>query len=201
MNPFVAGRAPFMVIGHRGCAHAPENTIEAFAKGIALGATMIEFDVRERLVVSHDPTPRTSPTLDDALRFLKGTDAFVNVEVKVDGIARDVVKLVRRHGLVERTVISSFKHDQVALAKRLEPGVAGGVLCQDRHVDPARYVRKVVGADIYACSVEAFVPAKGVGVHVYTVNDPREIKRLIAAGATGIFTDYPERLVRLARPR
>jgi len=201
MNPFVAGRAPFMVIGHRGCAHAPENTIEAFAKGLSLGATMIEFDVRERLVVSHDPTRRTSPTLDDALRYLKTTGAFVNVEIKVDGIAREAVLCVRKHGLVERTVISSFRHDQVALAKRLERGIAGGVLCQDRHVDPARYVRGVVGADIYACSLDAFVPAKGVGVHVYTVNDPREMKRLIAAGATGVFTDYPERLVRVARAR
>ena len=49
------------VIGHRGNrAHAPENTIEAFAQAVALGADAIEFDVHLSAdgvaVVHHDPT-------------------------------------------------------------------------------------------------------------------------------------------------
>ncbi len=51
------------VIGHRGNrAHAPENTIESLAQGVAAGADAIEFDVRISAdgipVVHHDPTVR-----------------------------------------------------------------------------------------------------------------------------------------------
>jgi glycerophosphoryl diester phosphodiesterase len=53
------GRRP--VIAHRGNrAHAPENTLEAFAQAVALGADALEFDVHLAAdgvpVVHHDPT-------------------------------------------------------------------------------------------------------------------------------------------------
>ncbi|MCE9537534.1 MAG: glycerophosphodiester phosphodiesterase, partial [Nitrospirae bacterium] len=46
-------------IGHRGAAgHAPENTLEAIHKGIALGVDFVEIDVRRTadgvLVALHD---------------------------------------------------------------------------------------------------------------------------------------------------
>jgi glycerophosphoryl diester phosphodiesterase len=31
-----------------------------------------------------------------------------------------------------------------------------------------------------------------VGVNPYTVNDPAEMKRLIGAGVTGMFSDFPQ---------
>jgi glycerophosphoryl diester phosphodiesterase len=51
------------VIGHRGNrAHAPENTIESFAQGVAAGADALELDVRLAVdgvpVVIHDPDVR-----------------------------------------------------------------------------------------------------------------------------------------------
>jgi glycerophosphoryl diester phosphodiesterase len=50
-----------ILIGHRGTkAHAPENTITGFAKGVKLGANSIEFDVRftkDKIpIVIHDAT-------------------------------------------------------------------------------------------------------------------------------------------------
>jgi glycerophosphoryl diester phosphodiesterase len=49
------------VIAHRGnSAHAPENTLEAFRQGVALGVDALELDVRTtvdgQVVVIHDPT-------------------------------------------------------------------------------------------------------------------------------------------------
>lgn len=197
MNPFLRGAVPpkqVMVIGHRGCAGAPENTIAAFRKAAALGADMVEFDVREGLVVSHDATRRRRPALREVLAFLGTTELYINIEIKIPGIARDVVTLVEKLGLTDRVIVSSFLHDQVALAKGFNPGIAGGVLSQDRLVDPGRYVREIVRADIYSPGRGVFQRADGVGTHVWTVNDPDEMRALVAAGVTGIFTDYPARL-------
>ncbi|WP_404463510.1 glycerophosphodiester phosphodiesterase [Vreelandella aquamarina] len=35
----------------------------------------------------------------------------------------------------------------------------------------------------------------GLPVHVYTINEPEEMERLIALGVNGLFTDYPDRLL------
>ncbi len=51
---------PFAVVGHRGAGgELPENTLEAFERGISAGADVVECDVREtadgELVIVHDP--------------------------------------------------------------------------------------------------------------------------------------------------
>ena len=60
LQPFGARKGPF-VIGHRGAAgYAPENTMAAFQRGLALRADAVELDVNlskdGELMVIHDPT-------------------------------------------------------------------------------------------------------------------------------------------------
>jgi len=38
-----------------------------------------------------------------------------------------------------------------------------------------------------------------LGINVYTVNGEQEMRRFIAAGVTGIFTDFPQRLAAILR--
>lgn len=102
-----------ILIGHRGAkAHAPENTILGFKKGVKLGANAIEFDIRFTKdnipVVMHDATlERTTnekgkvssfnlaeirkadagngekiPTLKEALQFCKKMKVTPLVELK-----------------------------------------------------------------------------------------------------------------------
>jgi glycerophosphoryl diester phosphodiesterase len=33
---------------------------------------------------------------------------------------------------------------------------------------------------------------KGIDVYIWVVNEPEAMKRLIVAGASGLFTDYPQ---------
>ena len=48
-----------LIIGHRGCAYEPENTLRSFEKAMGLGIDMLEFDVHttkdNQLVIIHDP--------------------------------------------------------------------------------------------------------------------------------------------------
>ncbi len=67
-----------LVIAHRGnSAFFPENTLESFQQGMALGADAIEFDVRlsrdGAAVVIHDPTVDLRKVLSAAQRERVGT--------------------------------------------------------------------------------------------------------------------------------
>jgi glycerophosphoryl diester phosphodiesterase len=225
-----------VLIGHRGCAHRPENTLDAFEHGLADGAHGIECDVRTTadgaLVVVHDadlarltdvvcrlpgrPTRvdqllladvRTLdaggaqvPTLEEVLSMIEDTAAFINVEVK-HAEPRAVVDAIRRHRRVaDRSILSNFDHEWLKAAKRLDPGLKYAVLIEKPLDDAGRYVREV-GADVLAPGVAQATPAlfdgarrHGVPVHVWTVNDPAEARRLLDLGASGLFSDYPERL-------
>jgi glycerophosphoryl diester phosphodiesterase len=103
-------------IGHRGAALlAPENTLASFRAAVETGVDLIEFDVIRhggQLVVAHgseDVGPET-PSLDDALRFFveEAPEIGVHLDLKLTKCEHEVVDALRRHGLVERSFVSSY---------------------------------------------------------------------------------------------
>lgn len=127
-EPCAAAAAPdFRVFGHRGAAgHAPENSLLALDRGIALGADWLEFDVQLHpegaLLLFHDlrlervsrargdfartPLRRLRslrlgadqgiPTLDEALDLIDER-AGINVEIKrAEGTGRAVAECLLR---------------------------------------------------------------------------------------------------------
>lgn len=72
-----AGARPFDLQGHRGARGlAPENTLAAFARALAIGVTTLELDTAltrdGRVVVSHDPALNPDLTRDAAGNWLEG---------------------------------------------------------------------------------------------------------------------------------
>jgi glycerophosphoryl diester phosphodiesterase len=145
-------------IGHRGAAAlAPENTLESIALAVELGCDLVEFDVHAvdgSLVLAHD-RPRAArglPSLDEALSFLGDAGAGVHLDLKSPGAEREIAAALRRHGLVERTLVSSFRSGTLRAMHLVEPGVRlGRTYPQDRTglaQQPAfmPVVRPVVGA-------------------------------------------------------
>lgn len=141
-------------IGHRGAAgHAPENTVGAIHKGIALGVDFIEIDVRRTadsaLVILHDETVNrttdgkgrvdrlslqeiktfsagngeTIPTLEDALKAIGGRAGLL-LELKVPGVARQAVETVQKIGFTDPVIYASFLHDELIQVWKFAPGAS-----------------------------------------------------------------------------
>jgi glycerophosphoryl diester phosphodiesterase len=164
-----------------------------------------------------------TPTLEAVLALVRSRGAMVNVELKMiprfyAGLTEAAVALVRRLGMEESVVFSSFDHQAVARAKRLAPGIAGGVLEVSRLHEPGRYV-EAIGADAWnpGCVADmdsigfasvagaldrasvAEAHEHGVSVFPWTENDPVRQTALIEIGVDGVITDFPSRLAALAR--
>jgi glycerophosphoryl diester phosphodiesterase len=97
-------------VGHRGAAAlAPENSLAAIEAAAASGVDAVELDVLHGLVVAHGPEVGAgAPLLDEALALVAGLGLAVQIDVKVRGLETGVVEALRRHGLLERSFVSSF---------------------------------------------------------------------------------------------
>jgi glycerophosphoryl diester phosphodiesterase len=122
----------FLRIAHRGAAAlAAENSLAAIEAGLAADIDLIEFDVLERegrLVVAHAPELAVpgGPTLDDALELARASrpEVGLDIDLKWHGFEGRVIETIRRHGLVERTLISSCFAPSLREVRRLEPRLA-----------------------------------------------------------------------------
>ena len=126
-------------IGHRGAAAlAPENSLEAIALAVELGCDLVEFDVHQvdgNLVVVHDRPPAANglPTLDAVLGALAASSAGVHLDLKATGAEAAVAAELRRHGLLGRTLVSSFRRSTLRALHAVEPTVRlGRTYPQDR---------------------------------------------------------------------
>jgi glycerophosphoryl diester phosphodiesterase len=139
-----------LVIAHRGASYGEvDNSLEAFAKAIDLGADMIEFDVRRtrdnHLICFHDadvagtPLDRLDrddiaraighhpPLLDELLDLSKGRIGL-DVELKENGYVDRVLASVAEHFDADQLIVTSFLDDVVAQVKQLRPDIRAGLL-------------------------------------------------------------------------
>jgi glycerophosphoryl diester phosphodiesterase len=119
-----AGEEPLR-IGHRGAAAlAPENTLESFERALELGVDGIEFDVvptPNGLGVAHDLGVHDTPPLHEALEFFASRDTILQVDLKAHGHEAELVRALRAHDLLERTLVSSFHLRSLRALQHLEP--------------------------------------------------------------------------------
>ena len=149
---------------------------------------------------------RPVPTLKEVLGVLP-EHVMVNIELKGSGTARPVAAVVERLRRGRQTrdlpplLVSSFDHDELRSFHDICPGVPCAPLARRFSGDLESTVRALDAWSVnlsLRTATEAHVAAVrswGRRCLVYTVNDPETAHALSATGVTGVFTDYPDRLV------
>jgi glycerophosphoryl diester phosphodiesterase len=124
-------------VGHKGAdLVAPGNTVESFEAALEHGVDMIEFDVLRtrdgRLVLAHDYADaerRDCLTLEEGLEHFAG-EAYAGVELDVDmklpGYEREVADGLARHGLGERSLVSTMYVESLDRLGEIAPGLRRG---------------------------------------------------------------------------
>ncbi|HVL36142.1 MAG TPA: glycerophosphodiester phosphodiesterase [Burkholderiales bacterium] len=259
-HAFFAGQScPVETIAHRGgAALAPENTLVAFERAAALGAQVLEMDLRVSadgaIVVIHDATvDRTTDgagpvaalglaelrALDAGYRFTPdGGQSFpyrgrgvrvptleevaarlprarLNLEMKQFTVdqAEALCALVLRAGLLERVLVASAVETPLGAFRRACPRAATSMSAGEAYVfiqvtsafpppAAALQIPERIGERVLATpQLVAAARARGLRVHVWTVNDEARMRALIALGVDGIITDRPDRLLALTACR
>ncbi|RMH70404.1 MAG: glycerophosphodiester phosphodiesterase [Actinomyces sp.] len=164
-------------------------------------------EVRRARIGGSEPVLR----LDELLEAFP--DTFVNLDPKHDAAVEPLVDLVARTGALERICIGSFSDRRIAeLRRRLGPGLCtsagprGVARLQARSrgmpvpVPDVACVQVPVRAAGTTIVTPRFVETAhhyGIDVHVWTIDDPAEMRRLLDLGVDGIMTDEPETLLRV----
>jgi glycerophosphoryl diester phosphodiesterase len=140
------------------------------------------------------------PTLDEVLEWARPR-ILVNIEIKGAGCEEKIVELVKKHGMIDKVIVSSFHHEYLAKIKDLEPAIKTGALFGDPmdiekivescHPDAINPKYTLVTADMVKQA-----HALGLQVNVYTVNDPLSMKQMIKYKVDSIITNFPDMLVK-----
>ena len=209
---------------------APQNSLAAFRQAITAGADGIELDVRRsadgRLVVVHDPrvgmravgrldtatlrgrlSPGQAPELGEVLAAVAGRIA-VDVELKEDGYVGEVMEIVARHLDPAQYVVTSFQDPVLPQVREALPEARTGLLLAshsrvrrlEQRVGQARVDFVAPHATMARAGLLAWAAHRGLPAWVWTVNDPRPLRMLLAdPRVEAVITDRAAEAVRVAR--
>lgn len=154
------------------------------------------------------------PTLDETLDLI-GDRIIHNIELKGeytsgDGLELRCVEAIRKRGLADNVIISSFNPVRIKRVREIAPEIKTGMLIQD---DIAGWVRRfwftpLNGADALNPEIGMVSEPLVANWHriektviAWPANTIEDMTMLITCGVDGIITDRPDRLIDLLKPK
>lgn len=143
-------------------------------------------------------------------------DLYLNIDAKTNEVAEPLVDLLKEHDAIGRTMIASFSErrlEHIRLIGGPEVSTSLGVkaivnllLASEtvsnaetwrvpgprHHARAAQVPEKTRGIRVVSPRFVATAHTAGLAVHVWTINDPEQMVKLVNMGVDGIVTDVPE---------
>lgn len=148
------------------------------------------------------------PTLSDVLARYRDTGLIIELKQSGAALAHAVVDEVRRAGAADRVCLGSYSMTALRAARRAAPGIAtsgarfevrlalyrswlglspGRVAYQAFQVPETSGHTRVISPRFVRLAHKA-----GLVVHAWTVDEPRDMRRLLDWGVDGIISDRPD---------
>jgi len=219
-------------IAHRGDpVRQRENTLPAFTAAAALGADMVELDLRrtrdDEIVVLHDQTLQRLWGVDASVGDLDLADVqgigqgglriptlrevleAVALPLMVDFTRREVVPgglaTVRAAGALERTLFVTGNVEALRMLRGLSADARIGLTWVEGAAPPLPLLEEL-GAEYWNPMFGLVTPggvaavhAAGLQVSTWTVDDTRDMARMVEAGVDAVVSNRVEELVAFVR--
>ncbi len=141
------------------------------------------------------------PKFEDVIKIVKGK-IKLNIELKTNGhekmLADRTVKIVKDNNFTGQCIFTSFSIKEADRVKEIDPALKAGYIFSKypegvdvfaSNMDVLSVHRKLVDKEFMKKAI-----ANNKEVHVWTVNEEDEMKRLIGLGVASIITNYPDKL-------
>ena len=144
------------------------------------------------------------PTLEDILEFGRKRDVVFYLEVKYEaawGMHHALVGALQKEQDAARTIVISFDPSTIESVRKLDASIMTGLLIEEGSADAVKKALNVGARQL--CPRNSLITREVITeahrtdllVATRTVDDAEEMRRVIAAGADGVMTDFPDRLM------
>jgi glycerophosphoryl diester phosphodiesterase len=152
------------------------------------------------------------PRLADLLDRHRGVEWIVEIKGERPEVAARTVRVLRDANAVDRVVVGAFSQVVLDAVRKIAPGVATGASSREaraaarrawfhmpwgrRPFQALQVPFRVRGREVFG---EAFVRQArhaSIPVHVWVVDEPDDMRRLLSWGVSGLITDRPDLALR-----
>ena len=159
-------------------------------------AELLEMRVRNEKTGAEDVILR----FEDFLRYFGWRDLTFAIEIKLPGYEAEVLEMMDRFDVRDKSVITSFKFECIARVKELRPDYRVGWLMKDYSEEGNDRLR-AIGGEQMCPQAKHLTPEKvaawraaGFGVRAWGITDADVMKHACACGVDGMTVNFPDLL-------
>lgn len=142
-------------------------------------------------------------TLDEVFaRFGSALRYHVEIKGPEETIPRLILESVRRHGLEQQVMVTSFQLDQLERLRAIDGEIPICLLAK-RDLEESIDVATRAGFNQLAIRAADLTPelvalgrAAGIDIRAWGIHDEADMERALAAGVSGMTLNWPDRLLR-----
>jgi glycerophosphoryl diester phosphodiesterase len=152
------------------------------------------------------------PFLEELFKRFPDRKFVVEIKQTMPAIEELLIALIRKYDMEEKVIVASEHYDPLARVRTTDSALATNLSAIEARTfytlfrvklsafykssgDALQIPDEYKGEKVVTPGLVKAVHKKGLILHIWTVNDPQEMKQLIDYGVDGIITDYPDRLV------
>ncbi len=144
------------------------------------------------------------PLFEEYCAWAAGEKLVTNIEIKsnvfyYEGIEEKTIEMVRRFGLEDRVLLSSFNHMSLVRVKQLAPDLLTGALVSQTVIGNIGYYCEQFQIPFYHPNVKVLTKEiveeckkRGIRINTWTINDMEMLERVCGWGCDGVITNAPE---------
>lgn len=144
------------------------------------------------------------PTLEEVYDSLKGTGLEINVEIKSSifwypQIEEKVLELTKQKDMLDKVIFSSFNHNSVKMIKEMEPAANTAILYSDVLCNLSKYAEMTKVDALHPLYIQCYMNTvweeyqqTKLPLHVWTVNEEKDMKFFVEQEVDALITNYPD---------
>jgi glycerophosphoryl diester phosphodiesterase len=158
----------------------------------------------------------TVPSLREVFTALPGARMNLELKTRDATLSKPVCELIREHRMERLVVVASFAQGTMDAFRSACPGVATAATADEARqlfqlttlflealfaprAEVLQVPERLRGLEVLTPRFVGAARRLNLKIDVWTVNEPEDLKRLIALPVDGIMTDYPDRMLALVR--
>ena len=154
----------------------------------------------------------TIPLLEDVFKAFPKMKFVIEIKQTLPAIEEPVYRLIKKYKMEDKVIVASEHSEPLLRFRSLAPSIATNFSGKEAlgfyHSfrvrlgnfyktpgDALQIPPRFRGDQVVTPALCHAAKKKGLVIHVWTVNDPKEMQQLIDFGVDGIITDFPDRLL------
>ncbi len=139
-------------------------------------------------------------TLEEFLQLFAFRDITFALEIKQAGIEVQLADMIRKYGIADKTVVTSFKKDCIRAIKEYAPELRIGLLHKEITEETLSFLKEIGAEELCPRATEitpervAHWHREGFNVRAYGVADEEQMRQVYDAMADGMTINFPDKL-------